>query len=78
MAGWLGNQTAEQWIQIAHSEAVVECHTTDKLCAGAAIYRANVCKEPRDPKAFRLGKDKVKVFGWLTEFLNHHNKVNRV
>jgi hypothetical protein len=53
----------------------VDCHTvSNQQCAGAAIYRANVCKEPRRQELLRLPADKVKVFAWPTEFWAHHRK----
>lgn len=71
--GWLGPLTAEEWIQLAHNEGEPGCHcTTNMACAGLAIYRANVCKSPRDPAALRLPADTVKVFSWHTEFTAHH------
>ena len=39
LAGWLGGTTAQEWIDIAHGEpGTADCHTTDKQCAGLAIY----------------------------------------
>lgn len=40
-------------------------------CAGAAIYRANVVKSPRDPLILQLPANKVTVFSW-GEFERHH------
>ena len=59
--GFLGPHTAEEWVEIAHSDADIACHKTippgtpedgsdlDEMtaCAGAAIFRANVFKRPR-------------------------------
>lgn len=66
---------------MAHGEVAIACHLTIevdgewagnvKQCAGAAIYRANVCKSPRDPEIALLPQDKEKVFGF-GEFLEHH------
>lgn len=74
LAGWLGPCTAEEWVQHAHGETVMHCHMNDKhQCAGAAIFRANVCKEPRYPTTLTLPADTVKVFGSDVEFIAHHN-----
>jgi hypothetical protein len=71
--GWLGHMTPEEWMQLAHGEGTADCHTTDKQCAGLAVYHANVCKVPRDPKALRLPVDRRLVFASSQEFLEHHN-----
>lgn len=72
--GWLGPLTAEEWMIVAHSDRKLMCHTGDKQCAGAAIFRANVCKHPRDPEALELPRNTKKVFSWDNEFLAHHAK----
>lgn len=74
LPGWLGNSTADEWLATVHGEALIECHTTDKQCAGAAIFRGNVCKVPRDPNILTLPADRVKVFSWNKEFKDHHEK----
>jgi hypothetical protein len=75
LPGWLGGATAEQWVACAHSDEKIECHTlTGAECAGAAIYRANVAKSLRDPQAFRLPADPVKVFASPAEFKAHHGR----
>lgn len=75
LPGWLGSTTAEQWIQALHGEARIECHTvSNQQCAGAAIYRANVCKAPRTAGVLQLPPDPIKVFAWPLEFLTHHKK----
>lgn len=45
-----------------------------RQCAGAATYRSNVCKSPRDPNVARLPADRENVFGQRTEFLDHHTR----
>ncbi len=73
LKGWLGSNTAEEWIGAAHGEARVECHSlTGVQCAGIAIYRANNGKLPRDLSILRLPPDESKVFATPTEFLEHH------
>lgn len=77
LPGWLGEMSADEWWALAHGEGQADCHTQVQAngegwaCAGLAIYRANVCKAPRDPNAFRLPADRVKVFGF-GEFKKHH------
>lgn len=71
--GWLGSLSADDWVKAAHGETYIECHVhTGVDCAGAAIYRANICKRLRDPNALRLQADKVSVFANPMEFLEHH------
>lgn len=53
--GWLGPHTAQEWLALIHSEGRIDCHVFDgPQCAGAAIFRANVCKSPRDRSLLRL------------------------
>lgn len=74
LRGWLGGYTAEEWIWTAHGEARIECHVHPNVqCAGAAVYRANVAKRPRDPGTLRLPADKESVFGSPDEFVDHHS-----
>lgn len=74
-AGWLGRLTIDQWLDSAHGESFVECHTASQhQCAGVAIYRANVAKMPRDQKLLRLPADREKVFASRMEFTKHHAK----
>ena len=42
-------------------------------CAGAAIYRSNVHKDPRDPEVATLPADLDLVFGF-GEFKEHHTR----
>src|SRR6478609_9415624 len=73
LPGWLGSRTADAWLKSAHGEDMTYCHTVlGPQCAGLAIYRANVCKIPRDPEALRLPKDCETVFASPNEFLDHH------
>lgn len=74
LAGWLGGFTPESWIATAHGDQRVMCHTKKgPQCAGAAIYRANVCKVSRDDGALRLKADRKKVFSTPSEFLEYHD-----
>lgn len=73
LPGWVGSATPDEWIQEAHGEARIECHTRDGAqCAGAAIYRANVCKSVRDPSTLELEPDTTRVFSKPSEFVDHH------
>lgn len=76
LPGWLGSSSKEEWIQAAHGEGMIECHTRlENQCAGAAIYRANMAKMCRDRSILRLPADRDKVFSTPQEFLDHHKKV---
>jgi hypothetical protein len=76
LAGWLGNASPDEWLADAHSEAVIECHVfTGAQCAGAAVYRANVCKTPRDKTLLRLARDPETVFATPDEFRKCHNEL---
>jgi hypothetical protein len=71
--GWLGGNTAHEWIIMAHGETLIECHVhPDVQCAGAAIYRANVSKVPRDRALLVLPADNKIVFANPGEFHAHH------
>lgn len=74
LAGWLGDQSKEAWLQDVHGEARIDCHTLiGPQCAGAAIFRSNVCKSPRDGSLLILPVDKERVFATSAEFSNHHD-----
>lgn len=73
LPGWLAGETPAWWMQLAHGEGSSECHTTDKMCAGLAIYRANVCKSLRDKNALELPADRKLVFANPMEFVAHHS-----
>ena len=76
LPGWLGGLSADEWIALAHGEGTAECHALLGVdCAGLAMYRANVCKRPRDPHALRLPADRQRVFANSIEFLQHHQRV---
>jgi hypothetical protein len=86
----LGPFGPDEWVALAHSDEPIACHQTIdddydeseawdapgiKQCAGAAIYRANVCKSPRDPEVARGEVDRETVFATPTEFKEHHHGV---
>jgi hypothetical protein len=55
------------------------CHcTTNRQCAGIAIYRRNVAKLPRPPNLV-LQADREKVFASRQQFTEHHAEIgNRI
>lgn len=81
--GWLGPLSADDWLALAHADAPIACHKTIEVseqwtdatrqCAGAAIFRGNVCKSPRDPRVAVLHADRDRVFGWNDQFKAHHS-----
>jgi hypothetical protein len=77
LKGWIGNFSISEWLAAAHGESLIDCHTvSNQQCAGSAIFRANVCKLPRDQKLLRLPQNKVSVFANDLEFRLHHQGVN--
>jgi hypothetical protein len=88
--GHLGPYTAERWLEIAHSDTAIACHKTIieidseglgdwedphmRQCAGAATFRSNVAKKPRDPQVVTLPRDYVDVFANNAEFIEHHKE----
>lgn len=80
LPGWLGPLDARQWLAVAHGDGEPGCHTCRtpdggcRSCAGLAMFRANVCKVPRDPEALRLSPNTVTVFASNSEFEAHHGK----
>jgi hypothetical protein len=76
LPGWLGGPSADEWLKRAHGEEVIDCHTLrGAQCAGAAIYRANVCKRTRHPQALRLPADREAVFATPQEFKQYHEQL---
>ena len=76
--GWLGSLSPQMWLEAVHGESEIECHTRAGLqCAGAAIYRTNVAKRPRERSLLVLPADKVLVFATPREFLLHHTRLER-
>ncbi len=75
LPGWLGGATSVEYLLMLHTDAKVDCHVLAGVqCAGVAIYRANVAKNPRDPAVLRLSSDRVAVFAKPSEFLAHHDR----
>lgn len=87
--GYLGPHTADEWIEAAHGEGPIACHVTIKgteetgegdwahplmkQCAGAAQFRRNVLKLPRNPEIARPKEaDHETVFSCNSQFLAHH------
>lgn len=85
--GWLGPYSADEWLEIAHSEAPIACHKTvgrqgwqekSRQCQGAAIFRANVAKQPMNPTMAQGPRDTQQVFRSNAEFKDHHeNELQR-
>ena len=82
VAGWLGPYTAEEWVELVHSDDPIACHRTIQgdgswqgalQCRGAASYRANLAKLPRD-HAVVVGPHDDAVFNSPSEFLAHHQR----
>lgn len=70
----MGGDDVENWVRDAHGEVRLDCHTlSGAQCAGAAIYRGNICKLPRDPAVLVLPADRDKVFKSPKEFRDHHD-----
>lgn len=71
---WLGGSSVDAWLSAAHGETVIMCHCIkNQQCAGAAIFRSNVCKLPRPPNLI-LEEDTKRVFATDMEFIDHHRK----
>ena len=81
--GWLGPLTAGEWVELVHSDEAIACHETIeeegrwdtpriRQCAGAASYRANVAKCPRDPEVAVGPVDREGVFAAPFQFVDHH------
>lgn len=86
--GHLGPYTPLDWIKIAHGEAPIACHKTIvvqlgettgnwdephmRQCRGAAIFRENVTKNPRNPSIATGPADTETCFGDNDEFIEHH------
>lgn len=89
--GWLGPYSAETWIKLAHTDQPIACHETIepmvgeaswdqpglRQCTGAAIYRANAMKSPRNPQDAEhfVEPDEEKVFSDVMgrDFIAYHH-----
>ena len=77
LQGWLAGEEPGWWLAVAHGEGRMECHTLvapdgqSHQCAGAAIYRRNVCKRV-EPPTLVLPRDTNHVFSSPSEFAEHH------
>lgn len=77
LPGWLGGASADDWVQVAHSDTPVDCHAIrNTQCAGLAIYRRNVCKLVKPP-LLTLPADRDTVFTNPMEFKAHHTRRSR-
>jgi len=84
--GHTGPVEPESWVNQAHADGPIHCHQTIaehdmslddsrlRQCAGAARFRANVCKTPRNPTAAKGPADREKIFVSNKEFLDHHGR----
>ncbi len=73
--GWLGGLTADEWLAEVRGDGVIDCHTRrGAQCAGAAVFRSNICKLPLDP-AIRLPADRETVFASPAQFAEHHSRL---
>lgn len=86
--GHLGPHDARNWLAQVHGETAIACHMTIKTrdengygdwshpamrqCRGAAIFRRNVGKSPRDTAVPAGPRDTETVFATNDEFINHH------
>lgn len=85
--GWLGPHDAVEWLEMIHGETPIACHQTIvsneegegdwehesmRQCRGAAIFRANVAKHPRQPSVALGPADDETVFSTNAEFIAHH------
>ena len=73
LPGWLGGNSAQDFIEIALSDVPYACHALRNAeCAGLAIFRANISKIPRDRSVLRLAANKKTVFSSPGAFLAYH------
>ncbi len=76
LPGWLGSMSIDEWLQAAHGEALIDCHTLiGAQCAGSAIYRANILKTPRFEEILVLKADTTCAFASPNEFRAHHARL---
>lgn len=73
LKGWLGGSTPMAFVAAAQGDGRMDCHViVNRECAGAAIFRSNICKRPRDPYVLRLPANRDDVFSSPVEFQAHH------
>lgn len=82
--GHTGPSEPQNWVDQAHADGPIYCHKTIteadmsmddprlRQCAGAARFRANVCKSPRNPTAAQGPADRENIFTSNQGFLEHH------
>ncbi|CAB4951936.1 unannotated protein [freshwater metagenome] len=82
--GFFGPQIPEEFAAPALSGDMIICHKTVKVegrdfgqpglrqCAGAATFRANIGRRPRDPDVSFGEPDPDGIFATTGEFLDHH------
>jgi hypothetical protein len=87
--GWLGPMPAADWIRLASSDEPIACHATIdadengdgdwsnprmRQCKGAAIYRRNTGKSPRNADDARHSSepDREHIFTSPKDFMEHH------
>jgi hypothetical protein len=75
LPGWLGGESVADWLAEAHGNHEIPCHTlAGAQCAGAAIYRRNVCKLHVNDGVLLLEADRERVFATPMEFKRHHER----
>lgn len=86
--GFFGDQIPEDFAAPALSGDMIICHKTVKIegrdysqpglrqCAGAAAFRANVGRPPRDPRVTMGELDPDGIFATTGEFLDHHARTS--
>lgn len=73
LPGWLGGLSVDEWLTAVRHDGRVDCHTRlGPQCAGAAIFRRNIAKLPRDHSLLMLPRDTELVFASGDEFRAHH------
>lgn len=86
--GWLGPMGPLDWLRAADSDLPIACHQTIvtegdsktgewdhpdiRQCQGAATFRANTFKEPRNAEVACGPSDRDSVFASKQEFYEHH------
>lgn len=70
--GWLGGNTVDAFLSMAHSNTWYDCHAIKgQQCAGLAIYRRNTCKMVEAPLLV-LPADHETCLSNPMEFRAHH------